>query len=162
MIKRIIKSDLLECLEVFHRGYESVAVEFGLTEENCPDRGRASLTFDKLVSEYESNTLMFGYFLDKKIVGFIALEAKGNGVCKLNDIIILPEYRQKGIGKELLEFCKSKALELGANKVTLGMIDDNQFLGNWYIKNGFINVGYKKFDKAPFTVGYMECSLVIS
>lgn len=102
---------------------------------------------------------MFGYFLESKIVGFLGLKIDDNGVCKLNDIIILPEYRQKGYRKELLEFCKIKALELGADKITLGMIDDNQKLKIWYIKNGFINVGFKKFEKAPFTVGFMELSL---
>ena len=103
MIKQIIKSDLASCLEVFHRGYETVAIEFGLTEENCPDRGRANLPFDKLVAEFENSTLMYGYFLEKKIVGFVSIKFN-NGVCKLNDIIILPEYRQKGYGKELLIF----------------------------------------------------------
>ena len=39
------------------------------------------------------------------------------------------------------------------------MIDENNKLKNWYIMNGFINVGYKKYDKAPFTVGFMECAL---
>lgn len=57
MIKQITKSDLLSCLEVFHYGYETVAVEFGLTEENCPNRGRANLPFDKLVFEFEKGTL---------------------------------------------------------------------------------------------------------
>lgn len=156
VIKQIVKSDLLSCLEVFHCGYETVAIEFGLTEENCPYRGRANLPFDKLISEFENGTLMYGYFLEDKIVGFLGLKIDNNGVCKLNDIIILSEYRQKGYGKELLDFCKIKALELGADKITLGMIDDNERLKNWYVKNDFINVGFKKFEKAPFTVGFME------
>jgi len=155
VIKQIIKSDLASCLEVFHRGYETVAIEFGLTEENCPDRGRANLPFDKLVAEFENSILMYGYFLEEKIVGFISIKFS-NGVCKLNDIIILPEYRQKGYGKELLDFCINKATELSADRIILSMIDDNQKLKNWYVKNGFINVGFKKFKKAPFTVGYME------
>ncbi len=159
MIKQIVKSDLLSCLEVFHRGYETVAIEFGLTEENCPDRGRACLPFEKLVFEFENGALMFGYFLENKIVGFLSLKLDENSICKLNDIIILPDYRQKGYGKELLEFCKNKAFELGANKIIIGMIDDNNKLKNWYIRNGFINVGYKKYDKVPFTVGFMECTL---
>ena len=159
MIKPIVKSDLLSCLEVFHRGYETVAIEFGLTEENCPDRGRASIQFDKLAYEFENGALMFGYFLENKTIGFLSLKFDENAICKLNDIIILPEHRHKGYGKELLEFCKNKALERGANKIIIGMIDENNKLKNWYIMNGFINVGYKKYDKAPFTVGFMECAL---
>lgn len=160
MIQKITRSDLIECLEIFHRGYETVAVEFGLTTDNCPHRGRASLPYDALVSEYEHNTLMFGYYLDQKMVGYLGFKVDEKGDCKLNDIIVLPEYRQNGFGKEMLVFCKAKARELGANKITLGMIDDNQVLKNWYMENGFITIGYKKFEKAPFTVGFMEYSFV--
>lgn len=159
MIEPIKKSDLLSGLMVFHRGYETVAEEFGLTEDNCPDRGRASLRYEKLLSEYENDTLIFVYKVDEKIVGILCLNNVGDGSCKLNDIVVLPEYRHHGYGSELLAFCKLKAKELGARKIALGMIDDNQKLKNWYKKNGFVNVGYKKYDRAPFTVGYMECKI---
>ena len=36
MIKPITKDDLHECLNIIHKGFETVAIEFGLTEENCP------------------------------------------------------------------------------------------------------------------------------
>lgn len=155
MIKEIVNSDLTACLEIFHRGYETVAIQFGLTEENCPDRGRARLPFDKLVADFKAGTLMYGYFIEDEIIGFIGMKFD-NDTCKLNDIIILPEYRGKGYGKELLDFCIDKAIDLNVDKVVLGMIDDNLKLKNWYLNNGFINVGFKKFEKAQFTVGYME------
>ena len=155
MIKRIKEEELFESLEIFHRGYETVAAEFGLTEENCPDRGRASLPYHKLLSEFESGTLMYGYFDGDKLTGFLGMKILEDS-CKLEDIIILPEYRKLGYGTCLLDYCKKKALELGVRKVVLGMIDDNIRLRNWYIKNGFVNTGYKKYENAPFTVGYMQ------
>ena len=162
IIKPIEKIDLPVCLEIFHKGYETVAVEFGLTEENCPDRGRASLPFEKLTDDFESGSMMFGYFLDNdnnKIVGFLGIKIRENGVCKLDDIIVLPEYRQNGYGQKLLDFCKQTAKENGMDKIMLGMIDDNKNLRKWYEKNGFINVGYKNYENAPFTVGTMEYKL---
>ena len=159
MIRTIAKDDLLDCLNIFHKGYETVAVEFGLTEENSPDRGRASLPFEKLAIEFDNGTMMFGYFSDKKMIGYLGMKIQENGVCGLDDIIILPEYRQNGYGKELLDFCKQKAKEFGANKIRLGMIDDNKKLRKWYEDNGFVNVEYKKYDGAPYTVGKMECKL---
>ena len=33
------------------------------------------------------------------------------------------------------------------------MIDDNKRLRKRYENNGFINIGYKNYDGAPFTVG---------
>ena len=74
MIKQIGKNDLQKCLEIFHIGYETVAVEFGLTDENCPDRGRASLPFEKLVDAFENGTIMFGYYCNNKLVGFLDIK----------------------------------------------------------------------------------------
>ena len=156
MIRKITKRELPACLEVFHKGYETVAVEFGLTEDNCPDRGRASLPLEKLVREFEDCSQMFGCFAGEALVGFMSMRVQPDGVSKLNDIIVLPEHRGKGYGGELLDFCKKTAKESGSEKLQLGMIDDNKRLKNWYIKNGFVNTGHHKFEKAPFTVGFME------
>ena len=158
MIREVVKDDLKDCLAVFHRGYETVAVEFGLTEDNCPDRGRASLPFVKLVNEYEQGTMMFCYVLQNEIVGFLGIAHNGE-VCNLNDIIVLPEYRGRGIGEELLVFCKKKAAELGAVEICLGMIDDNVRLRKWYEAHGFVTTGYKQYEKAPFLVGRRRCVL---
>lgn len=98
---------------------------------------------------------MYGYFDGDKLTGFLGMKILEDS-CKLEDIIILPEYRKLGYGTCLLDYCKKKALELGVRKVVLGMIDDNIRLRNWYIKNGFVNTGYKKYENAPFTVGYMQ------
>jgi len=159
MIKPITKSELPACLGVFHRGYESVAVAFGLTEANCPDRGGASMPMEKLIAEFEGGTAMFGYYAGDELVGYLGMKMMGPGVCGLEDIIVLPEYRHNGYGQELLDFCKRKAKALGVRKIRLGMIDDNKQLRKWYEDNGFVNVGYKKYEGAPFTVGKMECVL---
>jgi len=156
MIKQIGKNDLQKCLEIFHIGYETVAVEFGLTEENCPDRGRASLPFRKLVEEFENGTMMYGYYSDDKLVGFMGIKMHENNVLKLNDIIVLPDFRKLGYGKKLLDYCKDKAKELGAIKIQLGMIDNNKRLRRWYEENDFVNIGYKNYEGASFTVGRME------
>lgn len=159
MIKKIRENDLPACLKVFQEGYETVAIEFGLTEENSPDRGRASLSMDKLVAAFESGTMMFGYFIADKIVGFLGMKQVNPEICALEDIIVFPEYRENGYGTELLNFCKRKAKELGVSKVRLGMIDDNKRLKAWYEANGFITVSYENYVGAPYTVGRMECIL---
>jgi len=159
MIKPITKDDLRECLNIIHKGFETVAVEFGLTEENCPDRGGASLPYKKLLNEFESGVLMFAYYSDEIPIGFLAIKRLDDGACGINNIVVLPEHRHNGYGRELLEFCKQKAKELGAHEVRFGMIDDNKRLRKWYEDNGFVNIGYKNYEGAPFTVGKMKCIL---
>ena len=158
MIRPITRADLPACLAVFHEGYETVAIEFGLTEENCPDRGRASLPFTKLEAMFEESTLMFGYFVEDTLVGYLGMTSWGE-VCGIDDLIVLPAHRHKGYGKAMLDFGKEKAVSLGANKIRLGMIDDDKRLLKWYEDNGFVTVEYKQYDGAPFLVGKMECIL---
>ena len=158
MIKQITRADLPSCLTVLHEGYEAVAIEFGLTEENCPDRGRASLPLSKLEAEYDAGTVMYGCFADGLLVGHLGLSFWAD-VCGINDIVVVPSRRHKGYGKALLDFAKETANLRGANKIRLGMIDDNKRLRKWYEDNGFVTVEYKQYDGAPFLVGKMEYTL---
>ena len=57
------------------------------------------------------------------------------------------------------EDVEKEVRELGATKVTLGMIDDNSKLRKWYEKYHLKNIGYENFENSPFTVGNMECKL---
>lgn len=77
----------------------------------------------------------------------------------MNNLSILPEYRHKGYGKELLDVCKNKVKELGGNKITIGIIEENTKLKEWYIAYGFIQTGTRKFGHLPFTVGFMELNV---
>lgn len=77
----------------------------------------------------------------------------------MNNLSVLPEFRHKGYGKELLDICKSKVKELGANKITIGIIEENTKLKEWYTAYGFIHTGTRKFGHLPFTVGFMELNV---
>ena len=159
MIRPIKKIELQDCLQIFRKGYETVALELGLTDENCPDRGRASLTLEKLVIQFESGAMMYGFFTNDNLVGFLGMKKLENGDFEIDDIIVLPEHRHNGYGKELLDFSKQRAKELGASKIKLSMIDGNKRLKKWYESNGFITVSYEQYENAPYKVGSMECTL---
>lgn len=159
MLKAIVESDLAECLEVIQKGYKTVADQFGLNEENCPDSGGATLKYEKLLANYNQGKRMFGYVYDEKLVGFLKFHQMDSNTIKIDDIVVLPEYRNKGFGKEMIRFSKQFCKDNGYIKLTLGMIDDNTILKKWYIRNGFCESHMVKYPKAPFTTSYMELNI---
>lgn len=102
---------------------------------------------------------MFSYFISEKIVGFLEFHILENSTLKIDNIVILPEYRNMGIGTKFLRYLKEFCKNNGYTKLTLGMIDDNTMLKKWYIKNGFSESHKVKFPKAPFTTVYMEMTV---
>jgi len=144
--------------EVIRHSFATVAQDFNLTKENCP--GHTSfITDERLASKIKDGYYPFGYFADGKLVGFASLTDMGSGTYEMNDVAILPEYRHFGYGKSMLNFCKEKVVELGGSKITIGIVEENTVLKDWYGANGFIHTGVKRFEHLPFTVGYMEWSV---
>ena len=57
---------------------------------------------------------------------------------------------------DLQTYAKNKVKLLGGSKIKIGIIEESTILKNWYIENGFVHTGIKKFDHLPFTSGYLE------
>ena len=156
MIKQIQHSELDTCLSVIRNSFADVAQEFNLTLDNCPNH-TSFITMDILEYHWNNGFLMYGLYIDDEIIGYVSLEDKGDTVFELRNLSVLPKYRNKGYGEQLLDFCKTKVKELKGSKISIGIIEENIKLKNWYLKIGFVHTGTKRFDHLPFTVGYMEC-----
>ena len=146
--------------EVIRRSFATVAQAFNLTRENCP-RHPSFYTNTDLEGRHGEDYFPFGYFEDNKLVGFVSLSRKSEGVFSLNNLAVLPEYRNKGYGESLLDFCRDKVKALGGNKIKIEIIGDNDVLRDWYIKKGYISTGTKRFEHLPFTVEFMEQEIEI-
>ena len=155
MIRQLKYSDLESCVDVICKSFETVARDFSLTEKNCPNH-TSFIKLEKLQNQFNKGSQMFGYFCDNEIVGYASLTKIDNLTYELNNLAVLPEYRHKGYGKELVDFCKTQVEKLSGDRITIGIIEENQTLKNWYTDYGFIHTGTKKFEHLPFMVGYME------
>ena len=159
MIKQVDVSEFPRAAEVIRTSFATVAKEFNLTEQNCPTHTSFSTTVETLRQNIEWGWLMYGFYDEGQLIGYIAISKEygtGRNVYELHNVAVLPEYRHKGYGRKLLDFCKEKVKKLGGNKITIGIIDEHTVLKNWYAANGFVHTGTKKFEQFPFTVGYME------
>ncbi len=144
--------------EVIRQSFATVARNFGWTQKDAPTF-TAFITDEHLMSKINDDYAPFGYFSGGKPVGFVSLTAKGDGIYELNNLAVLPDYRHFGYGRELIDFCKTKVKELGGNKITIGIVEENIVLKEWYAANGFSHTGIKKFEHQPFTAGFMEYAL---
>lgn len=102
---------------------------------------------------------MYAFFENGTIVGYYSLLLQGNKECELNNLCVMPAYRHKGIGQELLKDAFKTAGALNCNKINIGIVEENNMLRKWYESFGFVHTGTKKFDFFPFTCGYMEKNL---
>ena len=162
MIREINRNDIGKCVNVIRKSFLTVAEEFGFTADNAP-RFTAFATDEKrLLWQLEKeHRLMYAYCLESgEIIGYYSLLLQEDHECELNNLCVLPEYRHKHIGTDLLNDAYMKAKSKGCTKINIGIVEENTVLRKWYEDNGFVHVGTKKFHFFPFTCGYMEIFLL--
>ena len=159
MIIRVESKEQLDiCLDIVHKSFQTVADEMILTKDNCSSY-TAFMPIEKLISQFENNTPMLLYQYNGCFAGYFSLSINDDSV-ELNNLAVLPEYRHLGIGKELVDYSITYSKNiLGANKIKIGIVEENTILKEWYEKIGFVHTGTQKFEHLPFTVGFMEIEI---
>ena len=89
---------------------------------------------------------MYVFEEDGDLCGYYSLLIMENNECELNNLVDLPEYRHKGIGRQLLEHSYSVARSKGCRIMNVGIVEENKRLRKWYEDNGTTHLGTHKFD----------------
>ncbi len=158
LIRAVLEQELSQCAAVLREALGTVAKEFSLTQQNCPTNA-AFITGERLTEEYRMGKEMFVLYKDDTLVGFAELTQKDDTTCELGRLAVLPEHRHAGGGAQLLDYAKDRARALGAQWITIGIIEENTRLKHWYEAHGFVHTGTRRFDHLPFTVGFMRISI---
>jgi len=157
VIKEVSEKDISECVNVIRDSFLTIANEFGFTAENASRFTAFATTEARLKWHLLGEHRPMYVFYDKDtIVGYYSILLQDNNECELNNLCVIPAYRHKGIGAELLKHAFTKAKELNNKKINIGIVEENKVLRKWYESFGFVHTGTKKFDFFPFTCGYME------
>jgi len=142
--------------KLLNESFSAVAEEFNITRENCPSHN-AFIEWETLYNKMNSNTEFYllessGYF-----IGFIAIEKskKEKGTFYIEKVAIHPDYRHKGKGKQIMEFAEKRIKELDGKRISVGLINENVRLKDWYKSLGYSETGVKVFGHLPFDVCYM-------
>jgi putative acetyltransferase len=97
-------------------------VVFGVLKEYglVPDPGSTDKDLDSIESYYSENGGYFGVVEELNyIVATIGLYRVDETTCELRKMYVLPNFRGKGLGKNLMEFALKKAKEMGFKRVVL-------------------------------------------
>ena len=93
--------------------------------------------------------------LKNRVAHYTVLETDGGvvGYCgmwvlfeeaHITNVAILPEYRGRGLGKQLLLASMQVALSFGAEMMTLEVRESNAIAQRMYAETGFVQQGFRK------------------
>ena len=156
-VRQMKPEEIPECVNVIRSAFKTVADDLGFTAENAPRFTAFATDENRLQYQYfEEHRPMYVFEKDGRIIGYYSLAILSDDEIELNNLAVLPDQRHNGVGEKLLEDCFSRARERGANKVKIGIVEENKILRKWYESFGFVHTGSVKYDFFPFTCGYME------
>ena len=78
---------------------------------------------------------------------FTVSTALGSPVAVLEDMVVLPQARQSGIGSRLIEYCFKIARSRGCRRITLLTDHDNFRAHRFYERHGFVRSSMVVFRK---------------
>ena len=155
-IREIVsEAELGNSVNVIRESFITVANQFQLTRENAQTNA-AFIEVEDLLKMKEKDIHLFGVFKDEIQIGFFTVEKNDNDLCYLNKLAVLPGYRHNGYGTKMLDFVFEYVKRAGEGKISIGIINENLVLKNWYIQNGFTETAVKNYPHLPFEVCLME------
>lgn len=162
----MLNSKILACtqkdseilVDTIRKSFRNVAQRFGLTQENAPLHP-SNCTENWIRADMNRGVTYFVAENENQITGCVACEMANPEICYLERLAVLPGHRQRGLGKALVNHVLSKAKELGATCVSIGIIAEHTELKEWYRKIGFVEEESKKFLHLPFNITFMSYKL---
>jgi GNAT superfamily N-acetyltransferase len=149
------RGDAQRVAEVISRSFADVAERFDLNHDNCP--AHASFITDADVRRgMELGTTFLLAFSKGRACGCVGFRQPKDGVCILEKLAVLPEFRRRGLGHALMERAVALIRQAGAACIEIGIIGQHRELRTWYEKIGFRSVRNARFGHLPFEVVYMQ------
>ncbi len=153
-IRESKKKDSPLLTKIIRFAFSDVAKRFNLTIQNAPSHP------SNCTEEWIINALNKGvkyYILEYETIpcGCVAIEQANTEVCYLERLGVLPDYRNKGFGKALVNHVILEAKKLNLKRIEIGLMAENLILKNWYKKLGFIERNTVDIDHLPFKVLFM-------
>lgn len=144
-----------ECLEVIKKSYETVAKNYNLTKDNDP-YNPAFMTESDYTEFGKKYIDMFAVYEDGRCIGFFDVLFGEDKKSLLDLICVLPEFRNRGLGKQMLDYALNYAEFNGRQTIAVRLNEDIEVSKKWLADSGFEVLHTKKDDNSPFAI----CTMV--
>ena len=154
------EEELQKCVDLLRAAFGTVARDFGLTEESAPSNA-AFTTLENLHRHLANGLRMYGMFDGPLLVGCVATKkAKGDdAVFYIERLAVAPEKRHCGYGSQLLTFAFEQIRGEEGATASIGLMDNNARLKEWYRSKGFVQHDCRRIAHLPFKVCFMSKDL---
>lgn len=159
VIKTASEDDCEALGRLIRDAYRDVALRFSLTAENCP-KHPSNCTGDWVHSDLERGVVYYHLANGDKLMGCVALETTDQAVAYLTRLAVLPEYRRRGLGKQLVQHIIDQACQQDMQTISIGLIAAQKELIDLYQSLDFIPGGTKRFAHLPFMVRFMAYAML--
>jgi ribosomal protein S18 acetylase RimI-like enzyme len=151
------EGEWVQCVALLRVAFGTVAKEFGITEVSAPTNA-AFTTIDNLQKHLQNGMTLYGMFFDSKLVGCVAVKrSKADAlVFYIERLAVAPEERHRGYGDKLLAFAIEQIQKGGGTTVSVGLMDSNVKLKEWYQSKGFVQHDCRRIGSLPFKVRFMS------
>lgn len=160
-IKGFKKEEARSYIEVIQGAFKPVAESLKMTKENFPGSG-AFFTKDNLNNLLDKKADIFGLYCiedEECLIGTLVISSKDKLKYKIEKLAVLPAYRHRGYGRELMCFAESFISKKGGDKANLGLVLENDQLLKWYESLGYTVKKRKPYRHSVFTIAFMEKKL---
>jgi diamine N-acetyltransferase len=134
---------------------KDVAVKFGLNAKNCP-KHPSFCTAAWVTADLARGEQYFVAEENSNPIACVAYESPSAGLAYLNRLSVLPAYRRRGVGADLVQHIIQVAQSNAVQTISIGVIGEHVDLQRWYAKLGFKPGETKRFPHLPFSVTYMS------
>jgi diamine N-acetyltransferase len=157
-IRKATSQDSVILAEMIRASFKDVANRFLLTSRNCPTHP------SNCTAEWVQDALAKGveYFILTQYdqpAGCVALLKANRDVFYMERLAVLPEFRNRGYGRTLVECCIEEAVRRGARRIEAGLNADQDELVEWYRRMGFRFKQRARLHHLPYAVAFLYYDL---
>ena len=130
------KNDTELLVNIYNAAFYSDYIKYG----ECPAYGRSVQSMEKSIELYPKTIIL----CDKKPVGAISVQNKGNGNYYIGCLCIIPEYQGRGIGTQAFRYIQSVYSDW--KMITLMTPSDKNENIKFYTQKCGFSIGEKSMD----------------